>query len=163
MTESDSELFSEPAHHEYVTMQNQYMVMAKEFARLHSLDKVMPTGSVIVNRSVVLGIGANGSDYHDTHICERVRLKVPTGQGYDLCEGCHYKNHSEARAVADALAKKVDLKDAELYLWGHWWLCRWCREIVYSTGITKIFLLEKAETLFNRNKEGNIVGMQFKD
>ena len=162
-TESDQDFFSKAVMHEFVGISNEYMSQAKEFARLHSLDKVMPTGSVIVKDGIVLGKAANGSSYHETHICERVHLKIPTGQGYELCEGCHPKNHSEVRAVADALSKGIDLQGAEIYLWGHWWLCRWCRDSLSKVGIQKIFLLERSEILFNKTKNGNIVGRQFQD
>ena len=159
--ESDEDLFLKPTHQAYVSTENKYMLIAKDFAREHSLDKVMPTCSVIVKEGKIIGIAANGSSYHDTHVCERVRLHIPTGQGYELCEGCHYKNHSETRAIADALSKGFDVNGAELYLWGHWWLCRWCREAIAKAGITYVNILEKAEILFNKNKDGNIVGKQF--
>ena len=68
------------------------MQEAKEYARLNSLDKVVQTGSVIVKNGEIIGRGANDSSYHETHECERVKQKIPTGQGYELCEGCHPKN-----------------------------------------------------------------------
>jgi deoxycytidylate deaminase len=162
MNESDEDYFSPPAVQSYVGIEDPYMQEAKGYARLHSLDKAMPTGSVIVKENKILARGANGSSYHDTHVCERVRLNIPTGQGYELCEGCHPKNHSEARAVIDAESRNVDIHGASLYLWGHWWLCRWCRDRIYKAGVVKIYMLEKAEVLFNKNKDGNIVGKQFK-
>jgi len=161
MSESDQDFFSEPAIQELVGISNVYMCQAKEFARMHSLDKVMPTGSVITKNGIVLGKAANGSSYHETHVCERVRLKIPTGQGYELCEGCHPKNHSEVRAIADALSKGADLHGADIYLWGHWWLCRWCRDSLAKVGIQKIYMLENSEIIFNKLKDGNMVGKQF--
>jgi deoxycytidylate deaminase len=159
--ESDEDYFSPPTYQEYADMDNPYMKAAKEYARLHSLDKTMPNSSIIVKEGKIVAQGANGSTYHDTHVCERVRLKIPTGQGYELCEGCHPKNHGEARAIADAEARSVDVSGGDLYLWGHWWLCRWCRERLSKVGIKKIFLLKNAEVLFNKNKGGNIIGKQF--
>src|SRR3989344_8182190 len=86
----------------YVPENNEYMIEAREYAREHSLDDMLKTGSIIVKDGKVIGRGANGSDYHKTHECERVKRGIPTGQGYELCEGCHPKNHSEPRAIADA-------------------------------------------------------------
>lgn len=145
----------------YVPADDEFMQTAKEVAREQSLDSTMPTGSVIVKNGKVVGRGANGSDYHKTHECERVRLGVPTGQGYELCEGCSPKNHSEPRAIADAKANGADTNGAELYLWGHWWCCEPCWNAMLSAGIKMVHLLERSEVLFNKEADGNVVGRQF--
>ncbi|MBW3569008.1 hypothetical protein KY385_02665 [Candidatus Parcubacteria bacterium] len=147
----------------YVRADNEYMQAAREFALKNSLDKVMPTGSVIVLDGKVIGRGANGSDYHDKHGCERVRRNIPTGQGYELCVGCHPKNHSEPKAIAEALKNytKEDLAKSELYLWGHWWLCQPCWNAITEAGIKKVYLQTDSEKHFNKNHIENIVGTQF--
>jgi deoxycytidylate deaminase len=144
----------------YVDADNPYMQEAKQFAANHSLDQAMPTGSVIVRDGQVLGHGANGSDYHKQNECERVKQGTPTGQGYELCEGCHPKNHSEPKAVADALSRAESLADAALYLWGHWWCCKPCWRSMASSGIRTVFLQKNSEVLFNKAAPGNIVGKQ---
>jgi deoxycytidylate deaminase len=146
----------------YVSKENPFMQMAKKFAFENSLDRVMPTSSVIVMGENVLGTGANGSDYHENNVCERVRQNIPTGQGYELCEGCHPKNHSESKAVSDAKSKGHDVVGADLYLWGHWWCCEPCWKSMIDAGIKNVFLLENSEVLFNKESPDNIVGNQFK-
>src|SRR3954469_1586140 len=69
---------------QYVPEDNAYMRTAREYALAHSLDDTVKTGSVVVKGNMIVGQGANGSDYHKTHQCERVRLKVPTGESYEL-------------------------------------------------------------------------------
>ncbi len=145
----------------YVPMDNEFMQAAKAVAEAQSLDKTMPTGSVVVVAGKIIGQGANGSKYHETHGCERVRLGIPTGQGYDLCEGCSPKNHSEPRAIADAHQNVGDFSGAELYLWGHWWCCQPCWDAMRSAGINTVYLLENSEHLFNKEAPDNIVGRQF--
>ncbi len=145
----------------YVPGDDRFMQLAKETARASSLDTTMPTGSVVVKDGKVIGRGANGSDYHKTHVCERVRQNVPTGQGYELCEGCHPKNHSEPRAIADAKANGEDPNGAEIYLWGHWWCCEPCWNAMLGAGIKTVHLLKRSEVLFNKEAEGNVVGQQF--
>ena len=135
--------------------------MAKAYAREHSLDRVMPTASVIVKNDKVIAMGANGSDYHKTHECERVKQNIPTGQGYELCEGCHPKNHGEPKAIAAAAKAGVNLAGADVYLWGHWWCCEPCWNSMISVGISKVYLLENSEVLFNKQHPDNIVGRQF--
>jgi deoxycytidylate deaminase len=146
---------------QYVSMDNEYIQAAEEYARENSLDKNMPTGSVVVLDGKIIGRGANGSNYHETHECERVKRGIPTGQGYELCEGCHPKNHSEPRAIADAKTRHSDLSGASLYLWGHWWCCEPCWTAIIEAGIKTVCLAEGSEHLFNKESPQNIVGRQF--
>lgn len=149
----------------YVAADNEYMQAAKVHAKEYSLDKAMPTGSVVVLEGKIIGKGANGSTYHETYECERVKQNIPTGQGYELCEGCHPKNHSEPRAIADARAttEMVKLQGADLYLWGHWWCCEPCWNAMIAAGIRQVYLMEGSEMLFDKNHTDNIVGRQFED
>lgn len=112
-----------------------------------SLDKNHPTGAVIVVDGVVVARAANGSTYHEEHECERVKRGIPTGQGYELCEGCHPKNHAEVSVVndlrdklsPDELQAFLDA-DTTLYLHGHWWLCEYCSRTMEEVGITRAVL-----------------------
>lgn len=142
----------------YVEADNPFMLKAKEVAQSESLDFVMPTASVIVKNGEIVSTGANGSDYHKHNECERVKQNIPTGTGYELCEGCHPKNHSEQRAIKNT--NDVDLNNADLYLWGHWWCCESCWGHMQKAGIKNVYLLENSEVLFNKNTEGNMVGKQ---
>lgn len=145
----------------YVGLDDAYMAAAKAFAAAESLDKAMPGAAVLVHNGRIIGRGANGSDYHDQHGCERIRQGIPTGQGYELCEGCHPKNHSEPSAIADAVAKGENTNGADLYLWGHWWFCEPCWNAMIAAGIRDVYLLEGSEVLFNKAHPDNIIGRQF--
>ena len=145
----------------YVSADNQFMKMARSFAQNHSLDKIMPNACVIVKDDVVLAIGANGSDFHENNECERIKQGIPTGQGYELCEGCHPKNHGEQSAINDAFSNGKNVQGADLYLWGHWWCCEPCWNAMNQAGIKDVYLLQGSEILFNKNHPDNIVGRQF--
>lgn len=145
----------------YVPISNVFMNEAKEFAKEYGLDKLMPNASILVKDGVVIGRGANGSTYHETHECERVKLKMPTGVGYELCEGCHPKNHGEPKAIKDAIDHGCDPKGGDIYLWGHWWCCEPCWNTMIENGIKDVYLLEGSEVLFNRENPGNVIGHQF--
>lgn len=146
---------------EYVASDNEYMQAARSVAEEQSLDSAMPTGTVIVKDGEVIGRGANGSDYHKTNECERVKQNIPTGQGYELCEGCHPKNHSEPRAINDAIVNGHDTEGADAYLWGHWWCCEPCWTSMIRAGIDKVILMDNSEILFNKEAPNNVVGRQF--
>jgi len=145
----------------YVPESNPFIQEAKKYSKEHSLDSTMPTGSVLVKDSEIIGRGANGSDYHKTHECERVKQKIPTGQSYELCEGCHPKNHSEPRAILNAREGGRNIKGSDLYLWGHWWCCEPCWNAMTEAGIKNVYLMEDSQILFNKNNPGNIIGKQF--
>lgn len=144
----------------YVGFKHPHMQEAFLVARQQSLDRNMPAGAVLVKNGKTVGSGANGSTYHDEHGCKRARLGIPTGQGYELCEGCHPRNHAELRAIEDALANGHITNGAVLYLWGHWWCCEACWEAMTKAGVFQVCLLEGSEILFNREAPGNVVGDQ---
>ncbi len=147
----------------YVELDNSFMLEAKNHAQKHSLDDAVKTGSVLVTNGEIIGRGANGSTYHTEHGCERVKRGIPTGHGYELCEGCHPKNHSEPRAIADALKHNHETLGSDLYLWGHWWCCEPCWNAIIEAGVENVYLLKDSERLFNKSSPDNIIGEQFAD
>jgi dCMP deaminase len=130
---------------QYVSSENEFMQVATEVKNAQSLDPAHPTGAVLVREGQVLAVGANGSDHHEVHGCERKRQGIPTGQGYDLCQGCHPDNHAEARAIAKAQVENIDIRGSDLYLDGHWWCCEGCWEKMIEAGVERVFLCENAE------------------
>lgn len=135
----------------YVPLENQFMQTAKKTAEKLSLDHRHPTGAVMVHNNQIIGCGANGSTWHEAHGCERKRQNIPTGQGYDLCEGCHPRNHAEQKAIADAHKDHAKLvPKSDIYLWGHWWCCQSCWNKIIESGIKNVYLVEGAQDLFKK-------------
>lgn len=157
------------------------MQQARDVAWCASLHRSWPVGAVIVapdglpvtvgGSTVVMAegggggfvaAGANGSAHHSRNGCERERLGSASGQDYDLCEGCHPVNHAESKAVAAAHAVGIaDLRGYHLYLWGHWFCCEACCDLIVTCGITRVFLLKDSARLFNSEHSENIIGHQF--
>jgi deoxycytidylate deaminase len=94
------------------------------------------------NNSIVAFSVQDGYLFHLKNGCERVRRKIPTGQGYDLCDGCKQINHSEPSALRKAkkYKKYAQLKKANAYLYGHWWSCDYCSTEMEKAGIKHLFL-----------------------
>jgi deoxycytidylate deaminase len=135
----------------YVSLENQFMQAAKDTAENFSLDPSHPTGAVIVYNNQIIGRGANGSTWHEKNGCARKQKNIPTGQGYDLCEGCHPKNHAEQKAIIDASEKfSANIDKSDIYLWGHWWCCQSCWQKMIESGINNIYLVESADKLFKK-------------
>ncbi len=145
----------------YVPLDNPYMTEAKNYARHHSLDTTMPTGAVLVKENIIIGRGANGSDYHATHECERVKQKIPSGERYDLCEGCSEKNHAEPSAIRNAEESGHSTEGADLYLWGRYYCCKWCWGAIIKANIKQVYVMEGSKILFDKNHPDNVVGKQF--
>jgi deoxycytidylate deaminase len=118
---------------------------------------------VVVLESQIIGRAANQSalknaflsNLHTKGWCVRHRLKIKTGTKYWLCPGCsNYKFHSESRAVEDAHKNHQSIAGAELYLWGHWWCCQPCWQVMLTAGIKNVYVTEDAHLIFHgsRNK-----------
>ncbi|MEM4242285.1 MAG: deaminase [Candidatus Woesearchaeota archaeon] len=142
----------------YVPASHKYMAALRKYASIMSLDREHPTAAFVVRGGEIIGRGANGSKYHEQYGCERKRLNMPTGQGYELCEGCHPKNHSESRAIAYAKEAGHNPENADIYIWGHWWICEQCWGSILEARINDVFLMEGSEMLFNNKHPGNIIG-----
>lgn len=122
--------------------ESHFLDLAQEVSQRDSLDKGMPNGTVLMRGDKVIGFGANGSTFHDLHGCERKRLGIPTGQGYELCEGCSPKNHSEPKSIQNALSNypKEEVNGSTAYLYGHWWCCQDCCDAMEKAGIKTVTL-----------------------
>ena len=145
----------------YVHRTNVYMLMAKKFAKEHSLDKVMPGAAVLVKDGKVIGIGANGTDYHEREGCRRAPFNCKDGEQMRMCPGCSPENHSEQRALADAWRRKNNTIGADLYLWGHWWCCKDCWRALANSFVYNVYLVEESFVLFNKEHPYNVIGRQF--
>lgn len=143
---------------QYVPADNPYIQAAKKYACENSLDPQHRTGSAIVKNGEIIGLGTNGSNYHQLHGCYRKDHGIPSGEGYELCEGCSPKNHSEPRAIENARSQGHDPKDSDIYLWGHFWLCEPCWNAVTAAGIKNVYLLEDSDILFDKTDPRNICG-----
>ena len=147
----------------YVPHENPFMVRAREIAKQYKSNLKHPAAAVVVKNQEIIGEGSIGNNPAHIKGCVRVTLDLPTGEGYELCEGCSEHYHSEPSAIRDAIANGNDTRGADLYLWGHWWCCGPCWEAMMEAGIKDVYLLEGSEKLFNKTSSDNIIGKQFLD
>ena len=134
---------------QYVEADNMYMVAARQFTEERSACSWWPTGAVLVKNGVVIRHGANSG--HFEPLCPRLQNNCPTGEGYDLCQSiCQQHAHAEVAAIEDARASGADTQGADLYLFGHWWLCKNCWDSIIAAGIRNVYLLKNAHKAFTR-------------
>lgn len=146
----------------YVPVSDPFMREAEHIRNTLSTDLNHATGAVVVLNGSVIGRGANQSalknrrllEMHKNGLCVRRILKVPSGHGYWLCPGCSsFRHHAETRAVKDALSRTAPhgtIVGADLYLYGHWWCCKPCWDIMISAGIRDVYLVNTADNLFKK-------------
>jgi deoxycytidylate deaminase len=143
------------------------MAEAKKIADETSTDLLQPTGAVVVKDGLIVGRGSNQTPLptnflrvlHKNGLCVRKKLYVKSGTKYWLCPGCaKAHHHGESRAVRNALDSGYDLHGAELYLWGHWWVCKPCWDTMLAAGISTVYLLDGSDELFNPKSPKSVIG-----
>jgi dCMP deaminase len=128
----------------YVPADDKYMLAAKEIAEKSTCVK-QKTGAVIVKNGEIIASGSN-TGVKEVTVCPREKNGYETGTGYELCETtCGQEGHSEAVAVMNGIGEKIDLMDADLYLYGHWWCCQPCWEAMIAAGIKNVYLSEDSK------------------
>lgn len=95
------------------------------------MKKQRITAALVVKNNKILSVGTN----EHKEPCKRIGY--PTGEGYELCDGCNYDNHAEANAV-----RGLKAKGAKLILFGHTYACEPCKEAVKKAGIKEIIICE---------------------
>lgn len=86
--------------------------------------------AVLVSAGKVIAVADN------KHECQRIGHL--TGQGYELCEGCQYHNHAEAKALAGIEAGQYDTPT--LFLFGHYYACDPCKEACGQLGVSLVII-----------------------
>lgn len=140
---------------QFVGLDDEFLSAAKHEAETHSTDRVQSTGAVVVNDGRIVGRGANKAPFSNSKVmelhkrfCIRRMFNIPSGQKYWMCPGCSTnKMHAETRATINAGALA---RDADLYLWGHWWCCKPCWDAMIKGGIRNVFLYTDSRKLFKR-------------
>lgn len=147
----------------YASLDHPHMRAAYDYAKSLYIVKgwnamTSPATALVKNNEVVVVANA-GDEWHQRQgACERVRLNLQAGVGYDQCPGCHPDNHSEKVAVRKAQLAGIDLTGAEAYMYGHWWYCASCLQTLLGAGVTTFYILENADVLFDRKDPNTVVG-----
>lgn len=144
---------------EYVSIDNHFMKEAMHIRNTLSTDINHPTGAVIVFDGKIIGKAANQSalksrkliEIHKNGLCIRKLFRISSGQKYWLCPGCaSFRHHAERRAIEDAKKNNHFIIGADLYLYGHWWCCKPCWDIIIKSGIRNVYLVDNANILFKK-------------
>lgn len=148
----------------YVPLSNEFMQVAYQYAKkkhatkglTDGVKKMTITSATLVKDGKIIGQGCNGDGWHqDNNRCVRIEKNMQTGVGYEECPGCESNHHAERSAFLHATEDAVG---AELYLYGHWWICISCWNAITEKKIKHIYLLENAENLFDRNSVESVIG-----
>ncbi len=142
----------------FVSEDHPLMRLAKDAASSYSLTPAYPIGIVAVTDDKVLCAAGNGNGYHEAnpdkegHIegCvrrfvsqERVKSggeKIKPGEEFDLCPGCHTDFHAESNLIRKAHDLSINLKGADIHMYGHYWCCGDCWGKMKKVGIGRVVL-----------------------
>lgn len=131
----------------YVDLENEFMRAAKAKAEIGGCRK-HANAAVIVKDGTIVSEGSNAGVF--VSVCPRAYKGYPTGEGYHYCKNyCDQEGHSEVVAINNAKANGVDVTGADIYLYGHWWMCQNCWNHMIEAGINKTYLFTGSEKLFN--------------
>lgn len=130
----------------YIDENNKYMQEAKKQSLLSGCAK-QKVGCVIVVDEKVVAHGANGDNgkHGIPTKCQREVLGCKTGEGYENCTQCQESGHAEAVAIRE---KKSDIFGGDLYLFGHWWVCKPCWDRIIQSEIKNVYLCQKKYLFF---------------
>jgi deoxycytidylate deaminase len=150
--------FQDPKFYQLLPDDNEFIQKAKQAAIKYSLTSVFPIGIVAEKNGKILAEAGNGNGYHEANLetpghrkgCirrflndERERegkAKFKGGEGFELCPGCHTDSHAEANLIKITRNQNNynELKDANIYMYGHFWCCKPCFEKMLSAGIKNV-------------------------
>jgi len=133
----------------YAAESHPHMAAAKEMAR-QSKGCKQNVGVVIVKDDQVVARGANCIEIaKQSMYCPRGVLGCKSGEGYEYCNTC-LGSHGEYAAIVDAQQNNVDTRGADVYLYGHWWACEPCWNVMIEAGIKDFYLLDTADEQFKK-------------
>lgn len=157
--------FQNPDFYQYLSDENQFVLAAKKAAIEHSLTSIFPIGIIAEKDEKIIVEAGNGNGYHENNQdtpghrkgCIRRFLndereknglnKFKGGEGFELCPGCHTDSHAEANLIkrAKEIGVYENLKDANIYMYGHFWCCKSCWEKMLAAGVKNIYLPKSAD------------------
>ena len=104
------------------------------------------TIAIIVNNGQYW-IGSNWCN-NAQEICPRMKMK--TGEGYELCKSvCGQENHAE---VDVCLKAGGAARGGTLYLLGHTYCCNNCKEIMKKFGVKKVVIGVVPEDILDKQQ-----------
>lgn len=116
-------------------------------------DATFPVGIVLVRDGQVLARAGNGFNQGpQKHLCPRILAGCKTGEGYDLCHLHDAEGHSEPMLMKAANEVGISTVGADVYMYGHWWMCESCWKVLIDAGIRDAYLVEDAHELFTKQR-----------
>ncbi len=114
-------------------------------------DSLFPVGIVLARGGEVIARAGNGFNQKpQKHLCPRILAGCKTGEGYDLCHLHDAEGHSEPMLMKVAREANIPTEGADVYMYGHWWMCEPCWNVLIDAGISDAYLVENAHELFSR-------------
>jgi deoxycytidylate deaminase len=138
---------------EYVPHDHPFMQTAAMARKECAGDSLFPVGIVLVKNDQVVASAGNGFNRGTgaKHVCPRIVLECPSGQGYELCHLHDPEGHAEPMLMAEAKRLGIDPSGCDAYMYGHWWACEPCWKALIDAGVHDLYVTEDAHERFSRD------------
>lgn len=139
---------------QYVPFDHPLMIAAAAARKECAGDSLYPVGVVLVRDAEILARAGNGFSRGGgkKHVCPRVVLDCPSGQGYELCSLHDPAGHAEAMLIQIAREQGIDPAGCDIYMFGHWWCCEDCWNVMIAAGIRDEYVVDDAHERFSRER-----------
>ncbi len=138
----------------FVKADDKFLIEAKKVREQLAGDPLYPVGCVLVKDGYVAARAGNGFNRGSSvvHVCPRVVEECPSGTGYELCGLHDSPGHAETMLMQIVKEQGIDPRDADVYMYGHWWCCEPCWKAMIDAGVRDVYLLENAHVEFDRDR-----------
>jgi len=142
----------------YVSLENKFMKVAYSIAKsLYNKTewnfKTTPIVVIVKDGKIITTGIANKGQHVLQQKCDR--LGRP-GTPYTDCKWCTNEEHAEIHALQNC--KGQNIKDATVYLYGHYRFCKPCLQALKDRGVKTFVVLKDAITLFDRHHPDTVLG-----
>ncbi len=137
----------------YVAADHPFMQAAALARKECAGDPSYPVGIVLVKNGEVVARAGNlyNRGPGQIHVCKRIVHEPPSGTGYDLCDQHDSPGHSERMVIQVAKEQGIDVSGCDAYMYGHWWCCEPCWDVMIENGIRDVYVVDDAHERFHRD------------
>ncbi|MBT5808474.1 hypothetical protein HOI18_04350 [Candidatus Uhrbacteria bacterium] len=154
MTNVDYPYMPEGRELKFVSVEDSFMQEAAKARGERAGDPLWPIGAVLVKDGEVVATAGNGFDKGAgrVHVCPRIVEECASGVGYELCDLHNAAGHAEPMVIKVARDAGVETEGADFYMYGHWWCCEPCWNVLIDAGVRDVYVVDDAHERFSRDR-----------
>jgi len=125
--------------------QEYFMEIAKTCASRSSCIRAQVGAAVVGQDKKIKATGYNGTPSKvpsciELGFCYRIKNNIPSGTRYETCRSIHAEQNAIIQAGQDRCA------GADMYIYGHNFICVLCKRFILQAGIENVYLQKDADS-----------------